>query len=65
MRTTPHLCLVALVAAACNEQGSTGDVEIIDNRDGVYDYVLGVDEDGNKITGGAHKVASFDDAGMR
>jgi hypothetical protein len=65
MRTTPHLCLVALVAAACNEQGSTGDAEIIDNRDGVYDYVLGVDEDGNKITGGAHKIASFDDAGKR
>src|SRR5436190_416655 len=45
---TQHLCLVALVAAACNEHGSTDDVEIIDNREGVYDYVLGDDAGANQ-----------------
>lgn len=70
MRTTKHFrlatsCIATLCVAACSEAGTDKDVETIDNREGVYDYVLGVDADGNVKSGGAHKIASFDDAGKR
>src|SRR5688572_12302338 len=67
MRTTISCLTVLSVFAACDDGGrDSGSAPPIDNRDGVYDYVLGVDpETGETIKGGAHKVVSFDDHGKR
>lgn len=71
MRLSPSsssslLWLCVLAAPACDDSGSEGDAPVVDNRKGVYDYILGFDDaTGEAIRGGSHKVATFDDQGKR
>ena len=67
MRTTISCLSILSVLAACDDGGRDGSGSTpIDNRDGVYDYVLGIDpETGEPIKGGAHQVVNFDDQGKR
>ncbi len=60
---THKLLWLAVLAPACTESASGPD-PVVDNREGVYDYILGFDENtGEALRGGSHKVASFDDNG--
>ncbi len=65
MRPTKLLWL-AVLAPACTE-ATTGDAPtIVESREGVYDYIFGVDgASGEVIRGGSHKIATFDDNGKR
>lgn len=62
---THKLLWIAVLAPACLESASGPDSEVvIDNRKGVYDYILGFDENtGEALRGGSHKIATFDDNG--
>jgi len=66
MRTTISCLTLLALVAACDDGGRDGGGEPIENRDGVYDYVLGVDPvTGEPIKGGAHEVVTFDENGKR
>lgn len=69
MRTTISCLTMLSVLAACDDGGRPGSGasdDAIEGREGVYDYVLGVDPvTGDAIKGGAHEIVSFDDDGKR
>lgn len=64
MRTTKIFWLAVAAAPACTESTTGDDAPVVEGRKGVYDYILGFDEEtGLAIRGGSHKIATFDDNG--
>lgn len=64
MRTRKLSWIVAAAIPASCVESESSDLPVIENREGVYDYVLGFDaETGKAKKGGSHRIASFDDNG--
>jgi hypothetical protein len=62
----PALAILSGCVAGGDEPEPTPDAGTLEQREGVYGYVLGVDpETGEPIYGGAHEVVGFDDQGKR